>query len=567
MQCPSCQSENADAAEVCFHCRAVLSAVTRGSLVGARYRVIAPLGRGGMGAVYHAHDEVLDEDVALKILRPEVAGTPAMAARFRSEIKLARKVSHWNVCRIHEYGEDGGLQYISMELITGATLKDRLRSGPLPPADAFHVAVQIADGLAAIHKVGIVHRDLKSANVMVDGAGTAKVMDFGIAKAATGADGGSATGYVLGSPEYMSPEQARGRRADFRSDLYSLGIVVFEAFTGRVPFRGPTPVATLLMHVEAPPPVDDPSLALPPALLPVLRSALAKDPADRFPDAAAMTSALRAAAVASGQPLGTEEPAAPPALVEASRTEVVHTRPLAVRRPRTMVAAGAVMALIAAAAILLARRPAERPAGSAPPDTSASAIGSVAPSAPPTAAPGDQPPAATPPPPSATLAPRVERAPPSPRLAAAPPSPASESEARPNPSAAPSFAPPSPPSAIASNAAPFSAIASAVPSPAAPAAPTPAAPPAASASATGTAAMPVPIRDGRLRILVTPWADVSVDGRPVGMTPLAQLTLPAGSYALMLTHPQYKPYTRRVTIHPGETVTVRFDFATDGVRR
>ena len=248
-----------------------------------------------MGAVYRAHDEVLDDEVALKILRPEVAGTPEMAARFRSEIKLARKVSHWNVCRIHEYGEEGGLQYISMELISGATLKDRLRAGPLPPDQAFDVSIQIAEGLAAIHKVGIIHRDLKSPNVMIDDKGTAKVMDFGIAKPASAGTDGASTGYVLGSPEYMSPEQARGRRADFRSDLYSLGIVVFEAFTGRVPFRGATPVETLMMHVEAPPPIDDPSLALPPALLPVLRSALAKDPAARFADAAAMAGALRAA--------------------------------------------------------------------------------------------------------------------------------------------------------------------------------------------------------------------------------------------------------------------------------
>ena len=190
MLCPSCQSENDDAAEVCFHCRAVLSAVTRGSVIASRYRVVAPLGRGGMGAVYRAHDEVLDDEVALKILRPEVAGTPEMAARFRSEIKLARKVSHWNVCRIHEYGEEGGLQYISMELISGATLKDRLRAGPLPSDKAFDVSIQIAEGLAAIHKVGIIHRDLKSPNVMIDDEGTAKVMDFGIAKPAwAGSDG------------------------------------------------------------------------------------------------------------------------------------------------------------------------------------------------------------------------------------------------------------------------------------------------------------------------------------------------------------------------------------------
>src|SRR5881396_271555 len=145
--CPSCQSENDDAAEVCFNCRAVLTAVTRGTLIDGRYRILAPLGRGGMGAVYRARDEVLDDEVALKILRPEVAGTTEMAARFRSEIKLARKVSHWNVCRIHEYGEEGGLQYISMELIAGATLKDRLRGGALPPDQAFDVAIQIAEGL------------------------------------------------------------------------------------------------------------------------------------------------------------------------------------------------------------------------------------------------------------------------------------------------------------------------------------------------------------------------------------------------------------------------------------
>src|SRR4029079_19327218 len=159
-------------------CRAVLSAVTRGTVIASRYRVVAPLGRGGMGAVYRAHDEVLDDEVALKILRPEVAGTPEMAARFRSEIKLARKVSHWNVCRIHEYGEDRGLQYISIELSTGATLKGRLRSGPLPPDRAFDVAVQIAEGLAAIHKVGIIPRDLKSPKGMLDDAGQHQATDL-----------------------------------------------------------------------------------------------------------------------------------------------------------------------------------------------------------------------------------------------------------------------------------------------------------------------------------------------------------------------------------------------------
>ena len=348
MRCPSCQSENDDAAEVCFHCRAVLSAVTRGTFIANRYRILAPLGRGGMGAVYAPATRSSTRRSRSRSSAPEVAGTPEMAARFRSEIKLARKVSHWNVCRIHEYGEDAGLQYISMELISGATLKDRLRSGPLPVDQAFDVATQIAEGLAAIHKVGIIHRDLKSPNVMIDDEGTAKVMDFGIAKPASAGTDGASTGYVLGSPEYMSPEQARGRRADFRSDLYSLGIVVFEAFTGRVPFRGATPVETLMMHVEAPPPIDDPALALPPALLPVLRSALAKDPAARFADAASMAGALRAAR--GGAAKG----------VDASQTEVVHTRrlPVASRRPaRAVVVAAVVVAALVAAALLARRGP------------------------------------------------------------------------------------------------------------------------------------------------------------------------------------------------------------------
>src|SRR6185503_5115867 len=139
-----------------------------------------------------------------------------MAARFRSEIKLARRVSHWNVCRIYEYGEDAGLQYISMELVEGANLKERLaREGPPDFERAFALAQQVADGLQAVHQAGIVHRDLKTPNIMVDAKGVVRVMDFGIARAAA-PEGGreSTTGYVLGSPEYMSPEQARGQPAD-----------------------------------------------------------------------------------------------------------------------------------------------------------------------------------------------------------------------------------------------------------------------------------------------------------------------------------------------------------------
>jgi serine/threonine-protein kinase len=515
--CPSCQSENDDAAEVCFHCRAVLSAVTRGALIGGRYRVVAPLGRGGMGAVYRAHDEVLDDEIALKILRPEVAGTPEMAARFRSEIKLARKVSHWNVCRIHEYGEEGGLQYISMELISGATLKDRLRAGPLPPDQAFDVSIQIAEGLAAIHKVGIIHRDLKSPNVMIDDKGTAKVMDFGIAKPASAGTDGASTGYVLGSPEYMSPEQARGRRADFRSDLYSLGIVVFEAFTGRVPFRGATPVETLMMHVEAPPPIDDPSLPLPPSLLPVLRSALAKDPAARFADAASLAAALRAARGGAIVSAG---------VADASQTEVVHTRPLAVvrrRRRAASIALAAVVTVAVGAGLLARRAPEAVPEPIAP---SPSPLPYTLATDTPVEAPPSRPP---------EILPTVARA--SPRATAPPPSPVEV----PSPTVAPlPTAVPTPPPREASVVIP-----SPVPSP---------------------AVSPSPML-GWLKVLPKPWADVTVDGRVIGQTPLPAIPLAPGSHSVVLTHPDYPPFTRRVEIRAGETATIRMDLATEGKRR
>jgi serine/threonine-protein kinase len=539
MLCPSCQSENDDAAEVCFHCRAVLSAVTRGSLVASRYRILAPLGRGGMGAVYRARDEVLDDEVALKILRPEVAGTPEMAARFRSEIKLARKVSHWNVCRIHEYGEDGPLQYISMELIAGGTLKDRLRGGALPVDQAFDIAVQVAEGLAAIHKVGIIHRDLKSANVMIDADGTAKVMDFGIAKpAATGADGGASTGYVLGSPEYMSPEQARGRRADFRSDLYSLGVVIFEAFTGRVPFRGTTPVATLMMHVEAPPPIDDPALALPPALLPVLRSALAKDPAARFPDAVSLAAALRAAR-------GGAVPG-----IDASRTEVVHTRRLPVaaarRRSAMAIGLGAVVAAAVGATLFTRSGREAAPAASLSPASASPSAPALAASPSPlpytlaTDIPATMPPTRTP-----TRTPEIAPTP----LRASPVARAPSPVAVPPPMAAPS----------APAAAPSTAL-SAYPSPREPVV-------APTAPASVAPATPAPPRDGWLLVLPKPWAEVTVDGRVVGQTPLARIALSPGPHSVVLTHPDFRPFTRKVDIRAGQTTTIRLDLTTDGVRR
>ena len=336
MICPSCQSQNEDGADVCFHCRAVLVAVSRGTVIASRYEILEPLGKGGMGVVYKARDAVLEETVAIKLLRPDASEDEDLTRRFRSEIKLARRVSHKNVCRIHEYGEEHGRRFISMEYIDGADLKRVLRTrGGLPPGEAFEVALQVAQGLEAVHDEGIVHRDLKTTNIMRDTRGVIRLMDFGIAKRTGGdatAGGATATGQIVGTPEYMSPEQARGQRVDSRSDVYALGVVIFEIFTGAVPFRGDTPIATLFMHIEEPPPLEGPRAGnLPAALVPVLRRALAKDPSQRYQDAKEVTCALREASAAYS--LTSPTAVAPPTVSMSGHEEPTGTVPMPTPTP------------------------------------------------------------------------------------------------------------------------------------------------------------------------------------------------------------------------------------------
>jgi serine/threonine-protein kinase len=518
MICPSCGAANDDAAEVCFTCRAVLSALTQGSIVGGRYEILSPLGRGGMGAVYRAHDRVLDETVALKVLRGDVASAPEMPKRFRSEIKLARRVAHPNVCRIYEYGEDGPRQYISMELVEGTNLKEVLkRRGALPPAEACGLAAQVADGLEAIHRVGIVHRDLKTLNVMIDAHGAAKVMDFGIAKKVGGEGTPAASGsYVVGSPEYMSPEQARGQPVDFRSDVYALGIIVFELFTGRVPFRGDTPVATLLMHLETPPPLDGPAAAaIPLSARPVLRKALAKDPAERYGSAREMADALRAA---SAPPDARSAAAAPPS-----------------SSPRRSRLALAVVALLTIGILGVLYRERGGPLG--PPEETGAAV----------SAPGSLPSVPAPSPTVSPFSPTTltPRAPgvrgsagasPTP-AAIASPSPPAMPTTRPTPAASPT------PPAVGGLATPL---------------------PSASPSSL---AAPSPEADGWLLVLARPYADVTVDDRPIGQTPLQRLALRPGAHSVVLSHPGYQDFRRKVTIRSGEILRLDVDWPSQGVRR
>jgi serine/threonine protein kinase len=282
--CPSCKAPNDGRTEMCPRCAKPVY-LGQGIVLDNRYEILGHLGRGGMGSVYKVHDRTLNETVALKTLRPDIAASPEMTQRFLSEIKLARRIGHRNVCRIFEYGDDGPLRFIAMEYIEGIDLRKVIQqNGPFTGAAGLEVALQIASGLEAIHELGVIHRDLKTANLMRDSRGQIKLMDFGIAKewGAEGTTQVTATGTALGTPEYMSPEQAEGEKVDFRSDIYAFGIVVFELYTGDVPFRGTTPMATALKHIHQPPPLDGPRAApIPAPLIPMLRSALAKRPEDR----------------------------------------------------------------------------------------------------------------------------------------------------------------------------------------------------------------------------------------------------------------------------------------------
>jgi eukaryotic-like serine/threonine-protein kinase len=310
-----------------------------GTLVASRYEIVSTLGRGGMATVFRAVDHTLGDPVALKILHEGGPSASDFRRRFRTEIRLARKVSHWNVCRIHDYGEDADLVFISMELIDGLDLRRAIAEyGPFSVPDAFDIAMQVAQGLEAIHRAGIVHRDLKTANLMRDASGRVRVMDFGIAKSlgkpltrGTGAD------VLVGTPEYMSPEQIRGERIDHRSDIFAFAAVVYEVFTGHLPHSGDTPVDVMLNVLNDPPDLDARiPVGLPPALRPVLARALSKQPSERFDTVAAMAASIEDARTRHPPPertLTVEKPMSSPAQVLPSARSGTLPRPRPPRSP------------------------------------------------------------------------------------------------------------------------------------------------------------------------------------------------------------------------------------------
>jgi eukaryotic-like serine/threonine-protein kinase len=276
--------------------------------IAERYRLEELIATGGMGSVYRALDQHLGRPVAIKVLKRSLADEPMFLERFRREARAAGAINHPNVARVFDYGERGSEPFIVMELVEGETLAERIdRQGRLPWREAFAIAEQVARALAAAHAHGVVHRDVKPANILLDASGHVKVSDFGIARAAR-ATTLTRPGMVLGSPNYVAPEQAQGNPVAPAADLYSLGCVLFEAVTGSTPYQGPNAVAIATQHVSAD--VPDPRGLVPDlpaeAAELVMRS-LRKDPAARFPSGSAMAEAL-AAVAAQGQAPRRDDP-------------------------------------------------------------------------------------------------------------------------------------------------------------------------------------------------------------------------------------------------------------------
>ncbi|MBI4771215.1 MAG: serine/threonine protein kinase, partial [Chloroflexi bacterium] len=290
-------------------------ALQPGQTIGP-YRILQQVGMGGMATVYKAYHPAMDRTVALKILPESLAADPTFQGRFQQEVRLIASLEHPNILPVYDAGVEQGIHYLVMRYLEAGTLKERLERGPLPAAELARLAGQLASALQYAHERGIVHRDVKPSNVLAEGAaGNAFLTDFGVAKLVQGSSRFTATDALIGTPAYMSPEQAQGLPADARSDQYSLGVVVYEMLTGRVPFEAETPVAVVLMHISEPlipPRTFNPGISE--RLENTLLKALAKDPADRYRTVAEFDAALQAALQRAQAPTLAGPTAVPPPL-------------------------------------------------------------------------------------------------------------------------------------------------------------------------------------------------------------------------------------------------------------
>jgi len=361
-----------------------------GRVLADRYAVGELLGRGGMAEVYLATDRVLDRPVAFKVLGGWLANDGTFVERFRREALAAARISHPNLVAVFDAGSEDGVHYIVMEHVPGETLADVLRrDGRLHPDRAIRIAASVADALEVAHAARIVHRDVKPANVMLTPDGRTKLMDLGIARSIDG-ESITHTSSILGTAGYISPEQARGDPVDHRSDIYSLGCVLYEMLTGRQPFEAQDPLGVAYKHVhEVPVPPASIESSIPPALEAVTLRAMAKEPSERFQSVADMASALDdrtapVAPVAATTPM----PALTRTALPAARTDTLPRRVDRVRRRRSLVP---VLLVLAALALLgglaFALFGGDRPSGLAAPADSPSPSPSSSPSSSPSPTP------------------------------------------------------------------------------------------------------------------------------------------------------------------------------------
>jgi len=255
----------------------------RGTVFAERYEIIEELGKGGMGRVYKVYDKKIKEVVALKLIRPEISADKNTIERFNNELRLARKISHRHVCRMYDLGQEGPSHFITMEYVPGEDLKRFIkRSGQLTVGKAVSIARQVSEGLAEAHHLDIIHRDLKPQNIMIDGDGNTRIMDFGIARFIEG-EGLTTQGVMIGTPDYMAPEQVELEGVDQRSDIYALGIILFEMVTGRLPFEGKTPLSVAMKHKnQAPPDPRDLNAQVTEDLSQVILRCLEKEKSQRY---------------------------------------------------------------------------------------------------------------------------------------------------------------------------------------------------------------------------------------------------------------------------------------------
>ena len=259
-----------------------------GQIFAERYEILSALGSGGMGTVYRARDQELDEIIAIKTLLPQVVGNPTLVERFKSELKLARRISHPNVVRMHDFGEASGVCYLTMEYVEGITVRELIDTrGPLAVPSVLAIAGQLGESLTVAHEHGVIHRDIKPQNLLLDAGGVLKVMDFGVARLAERSSTLTEAGLVVGTPAYMSPEQLLGDKLDQRSDLYAVGVVLYECLTARLPFQASSPISLIAKVLsETPPAPTALNAAVTPALSALIVQLLAKRPEDRLQTAA-----------------------------------------------------------------------------------------------------------------------------------------------------------------------------------------------------------------------------------------------------------------------------------------